>query len=234
MQSDTVCAIERLMFPERVRALADKGLQLMTRRDTLVQDLKGIRQEAEALEARHTLLLKVGELFRALMDKLVTDQLKVLESVVTEGLRTIFFDQDLTFEADLATRYNKVAIDFQLRQGDGPLAIRGNPMEAFGGGPVCVASVLLRVLTLLRLKRYPLLFLDETLSAVSDEYIDVSVLFLKHLAAKTGMPVLLVTHKQGFLEHADNAYRGVEVITEDGARHLVLKQLRTSTTKSVV
>ena len=226
MQDNTVCSVEGLAWSKRVRDITDLGLQLTTRRDTLMQDLKSIRREAEALEEQYTLLLKVGELFRALMDKLVTDQLKLLESVVTDGLRTIFFDQELTFEADLATRYNKVAIDFQLRQGDGPLAIRGSPMESFGGGPVSVASLLLRVLTLMRLKRYPLLFLDETLSAVSDEYVDITGLFLKRLAAKTGIDVLLVTHKQGFLEHADYAYRGVEAVTLSGARHLTLKQLR--------
>lgn len=227
MQSDTVCSVERLTtWSRRVRNLSNLGLQLTTRRDTLVQDLKGIRQEAEALEAKYILLLKVGELFRALMDKLVTDQLKLLESVVTEGLRTIFFDQALTFEAELATRYNKVAIDFQLRQGEGPLAIRGNPMESFGGGPVSVASLILRVLTLIRLKRYPLLFLDETLSAVSDEYVDVTVAFLKRLAEKTGIDILLVTHKHGFLENADYAYRGAIATNTDGVEHLTLKQLR--------
>jgi ABC-type bacteriocin/lantibiotic exporter with double-glycine peptidase domain len=71
-----------------------------------------------------------------------------------------------------------------------------------------------------------LLFLDETLSAVSDEYIDLTGRFLKRLAASAIIDVLLVTHKQGYLDNADLAYRGHEQIIEDGSRHLVLKQLR--------
>jgi len=185
-------------------------------------------EEIEVLSQRITRLLKVGELFRALMDLLVASQVRSIETIVTDGLHTIFFDQSLTFEAEIGTRYNKVAIDFLMRQGEGALAIRDKPMEGFGGGPVSVASLLLRVLTLLRLGRKPMLFLDETLSAVSDEYVDTTGRFLKRLAASAGVDILLVTHKQAYLDNADNAYRGQEVCTEDGAKHLALKQLRGS------
>lgn len=227
MQGDPVHAVEGLSeWRRRVRALSDSSLRLVTRRDTLASDLERVEREAEELAQRIRLLLKVGELFRALMDRLVADQVKVIENVVTDGLRTIFFDQVLAFEAEVGTRYNKVSIDFLLKQGEGALAIRDRPLEAFGGGPVSVASLLLRILTLIRLGRRPLLFLDETLSAVSDEYVDLTGRFLKRLAASASIDVLLVTHKQGYLDNADLAYRGHEQLVDDGSRHLVLKQLR--------
>jgi hypothetical protein len=227
MQGDAVHAIEGLSdWRRRVQDLSDTSLRLVTRRDTFAADLERVEREAESLALRITLLLKVGELFRTLMDHLVANQVRAIEAVITDGLRTIFYDQVLSFEADIGTRYNKVSIDFLLKQGEGALAIRDRPLEAFGGGPVSVASLLLRILTLIRLGRRPLLFLDETLSAVSDEYIDLTGRFLKRLAASAVIDVLLVTHKQGYLDNADLAYRGHEQIVEDGSRHLVLKQLR--------
>ena len=220
-------ALERLSdWQRRVRAVSDTGVRLRTLRDTLTVELERVEQETLDLEQRVTLLLKVGELFRALMDHLVTDQVKAIEGVITDGLRTILFDQKLAFEAEVGTRYNKVSIDFFLRQGDGALAIRDKPLEGFGGGPVSVASLLLRVLTLIRLGRKPLLFLDETLSAVSDEYIDTTGRFLKYLAENAGVDILLVTHKQGYLDHADMAYRGYEIREDDGSCHFALKTLR--------
>jgi ABC-type branched-subunit amino acid transport system ATPase component len=212
-----------------VRAVSDQGIRLATRRDALATDLARTEEEIEALSRRVTCLLKVTELFQALMNRLVTDQVKTIERIVTDGLHTIFFDQELTFEAEIGTRYNKVAIDFLMRQGEGALAIRDKPLEGFGGGPVSVASLLLRVLTMLRLGRKPILFLDETLSAVSDEYVDTTGRFLKRLAASAGIDILLVTHKQAYLDNADAAYRGQEVCVEDGSKHLGLKQLRGST-----
>ena len=227
MQGDAVHAVEGLSdWRRRVRAISDTSLQLVTRRDTIAADLERVEREAESLALRITLLLKVGELFRTLMDRLVTDQVRAIESVVTDGLRTIFFDQVLAFEAELGTRYNKISIDFLLKQGEGALAIRDRPLEAFGGGPVSIASLLLRILTMIRLGRRPLLFLDETLSAVSDEYVDLTGRFLKKLAASAMIDVLLVTHKTAYMDNADLAYRGHEQIADDGSRHLLLKQLR--------
>jgi ABC-type Fe3+/spermidine/putrescine transport system ATPase subunit len=76
--------------------------------------------------------------------------------------------------------------------------------------------------------RWPLLVLDEALGAVSEEYADQTALFLRNLAQKVGMDILLVTQtqKQSFCDHAASAYRCFEVVEEDGTRHLALRSLR--------
>jgi hypothetical protein len=184
-------------------------------------------KEAEAtdLTDRIDKLVKVGELFRALMDQLVTKQVRTVEGVVTEGLSTIFHDLGLGFEAELSTKYNKVSVDFLFRQGaaDDPLAIRGKPLDSFGGGPSAVADLILRMLAVLRLKKKPIMLLDETLASVSEEYVDATGHFLKQLSESMGLDVLLVTHKHTFLDHADKSYRCSEVILEDDSRHLELR-----------
>jgi chromosome segregation ATPase len=216
--------VDSLRSGQRLRAIRESATSLQVLRDQLHKELDTRHQEVESLTLRLDLLSKVGELFRALMDRLVLDHVRSIEQVVSEGLRTIFVDQDLSFEAEVSQRYNKIAIDFVIRQDNERVPVRGHPLESFGGGPASVASLILRVIALLRLKRWPFLALDETLAAVSDDYVDQTGLFLRKLAETTGISILLVTHKQAFLDHAVVAYRGTTVVGEDGSRHLRLQR----------
>jgi hypothetical protein len=161
------------------------------------------------------------------MDKLVLDQVKSIEDIVTEGLKSIFFDQQLKFEAEVSQKYNKVAIDFFFRQGADATAVRGHPLESFGGGPSSIASLVLRLLSLLRLKRTPVILLDETLGAVNgDEYIDAAGRFLHKLASTTGIDILYVSQKATFVDHADVAYQAGSETHEDGRWSLNLRRVR--------
>lgn len=210
----------------RVRALGQKSAQFVALRDRLNGELRRKQDEVSQLSERLEQLTKVSELFRLLMDLLVDKQVKVVEGIVTEGLRTIFHDLELSFEAEVGTKYNRVSVDFFMRQGDEISGHRGKPLEAFGGGPSSVAALLLRILTTLRLKRFPLLVLDEALGAVSDEYTDQTGRFLASLADKMGIDILLVTHKPAFLDHADVAYRGEEITETDGTRRLGIRCIK--------
>ena len=174
-------------------------------------------------------LAKVGELFRALMDRLVMNQVRSVEKVITEGLRTIFFDQVLSFEAEIVQRYNRIHIDFYIRQehDGGKYVVRGRPLSNFGGGPATIASFVLRLLVLMKLKRWPVLLLDETLMAVSPEYIEQTSLFLKKLAQSTGTPLLLVTQQHAFIEQSTLVYSASEGISE-GRPRLEIHRVRGS------
>jgi DNA repair exonuclease SbcCD ATPase subunit len=215
------------VWRRHVQDLTRRAARVQAARDQLAADLAERRREVEHLSARIERLTKVGELLRVLMDKLVLDQVRTVESVVTEGLRTIFFDQLLTFETEVSQKYNKVAIDFFIREGKEAVAVRGHPLESFGGGPSSIASFILRLLALLRMKRAPVMFLDESLAAVSDDYVDTTGQFLQKLAASTGIDVLMVTHKSAFLDHADCAYQGHTMVEEsDGTWSLGLRKIR--------
>lgn len=228
MRSDSVHAVEGLS--QRVQALRDKSVRLKTLRDRLQQDLQDKRDDVAALSSRIEKLTKVGELFRTLMDMLVVDQVRSVETVVTEGFRTIFHDQELSFESDIGPKYNKISVDFKIREGakDNPFAPRGHPLSSFGGGPASVASLILRVLTVMRLGRYPLFILDEALGAVSEEYSEETAQFLRDLSEKMGIDIMLVTQtqKQSFCDQASLAYRCSQEALEDGTRYLALRTLK--------
>lgn len=218
MQGNSLHAVEGLSsYSDRIRTLQDAATRLKAVRDEVLSSLDLKQTEIEELDAEHDVLVKVSELYRMLLDKLVLTQVHALEGLVTEGLKTIFFDQDLSFKAELATKYNKVSVDLFFCQGDPENGgYKGPPLESFGGGPSSLASLVLRVMTLLRMKRRRILLLDETLMAVSDEYIDSTGQFLQRLAETSGLDILLVTHKPAFLEHAATAYQGTSL--EVGSR----------------
>jgi hypothetical protein len=226
MSGNEVHAVEELA--KRVRALSDNSVQFVALRDRMVSELASKEAEVVELSVKIEMLTKVGELFRVLMDLMVVKQVRAVEDIVTEGLQSIFRDLDLSFEADVGPKYNKVSVDFFIRQGakDDPLSHRGKPMEAFGGGPSSVASLVLRVLTVLRLKRWPFLVLDEALGAVSDEYTEPTGQFIQALAKKMGISVLLVTHKPAFVDHADTAYKCSEIVADDATRRLGLGSIK--------
>jgi hypothetical protein len=210
-----------------VRSLAQRAARAQALRDQVASELDTRIKEVDTLAARVDVLAKVGELFRALMDRLVLSQVRSVEAVITEGLKTIFFDQVLSFEAEIVQRYNRVNIDFFIREehDGGKYVVRGRPLSNFGGGPATISSFVLRLLVLMKLKRWPVLLLDETLSAVSPEYIDQTGLFLKKLAQSTGTPILLVTQQHAFVEQASMAY-AASVGVKDGRPRLEINRVR--------
>lgn len=227
MSGDAFHAIHDLSsWEQRVQSIRKSVVRAQTMRDTIATDLSRKQAETAKLANFVERVAKAGELLRLLMDKLVLDQVRSIESVVSEGLRSIFFDQDLSFEAEVGQSRNKISIDLMVRSGLDGISIVGPPLETVGGGVSSIASLTLRLLALMRLKKFPLLLLDETLSAVSDEYVDATGQFLAKLAAKTGIPILLVTHKQAFLDHAKGAYQGFQDSDPGGGKLLTLKNLR--------
>ncbi len=207
----------------KVGLLRDRKAHLTTLRDKLQNDLSEKELEVKQLTRKVESLALVAELFRRLMDILVDKQVKSVEKVATKGLQTIFPDLNLSLESEVGPKYNKISVEFFLRRGAGPTSHRGRPLRAFGGGPASVISLILRVLTIKKLGLYPFLLLDESLGAVSDEYIDLTSLFLKSLSAKTGIDILLVTHKPAFAEHSSSTYRCQE-LTDGVVTNLALRK----------
>lgn len=134
---------------------------------------------------------------------------RTIEALVTQGLQTIFSDE-LSFHLVPGVRAKTPIVDFQVRSTlDDGRTVDTNVMDARGGGLAATVGFLLRVVILLlnRQRGDTIVFLDETFAHVSAEYLPRLVEFLKELAAKTGIQIIMVTHEDAFLEAADTAYR---------------------------
>ena len=176
------------------------------------------QQEIARLGSEDILLEKVGELFKHLINKYVYEYAESFSQIVTEGLQTIYHDQDVRFDIEVEQKRGKVSAAFVLEQN----GFRASPLTSFGGGVSAVISLLLRILVLLKsdLARY--LILDESLAALSEHYVEGCGDFLRKLCSELGIHVLLVTHNADFIEQSDNAYMG----STDKNGRLQLKRIR--------
>ena len=166
-----------------------------------------LREEADLLD-------RVSELFRLLIDTEVTIGIQAVEKLQTEGLRSVFDDQDLSVRSVVDIQRGKVSVDLITvqRQGSGPVPsdpdgdIEGASNDAFGGAVSTVESVLLRVAIILRRGLRMFMWLDETLPAFDSQYVVNMGRFLSVLCKRLHMDILCVTHNHLLADAADKRY----------------------------
>lgn len=161
--------------------------------------------ELQRLRSEEMVMDQVSTLFRYLMRKEIYEHAERFSDIVTQGLMTIFHDQNLSFRVEVEEKRGKVSVKFLTMESNH----EGDPLKAFGGGVAAIESLLLRLMVLKRQGLAPYLFLDESLAALSEEYVPVAAMFLKELCKRFGVNLLLITHNKAFQEYADHVYLAV-------------------------
>lgn len=189
-------------------SLRDAITKATTRREDALRRHEGLVAGIRALEVEEELADLSAALLRTMIDAEVTEGVKAVEELLTEGLQAVFEDQDLSVRSEIEVQHGKVSVTFLTvqKQADGTVT-EGPCMEAYGGAVTTVQSVLLRVLVTLRRGLRPVLFLDETLPAFDSNYVHNMGLFLRTLCSRLGFDILLVSHNPAMVEAADVAYR---------------------------
>lgn len=196
------------MVEDRLRSLAEQSAKIVGRREAAKDSLKGSLAAVRVLEGRVDLLDLVAALLRTLIDSEITEGVKAIEALQSEGVRAVFDDQDINVRAEVEVSRGKVNVSLVTSQkkenGD---VIEGVSLEGFGGAVSTVQSILLRLALIFRRGLRPILMLDESLPAFDERYVLNMAAFLKSLCAKMGVDILLVTHNPALVEAADRAYR---------------------------
>jgi hypothetical protein len=194
-------------------SLATAELRSKIDRATGLRD--GLRSRAETartaitrLEAEESLLSLVQVFLQKFIDQEVTVGVQAVEKLLTEGLQTVFNDQDLKVKSVVDVQRGKVSVDLITVQThkDGH-EIEGSSGDSFGGAVATMESILLRAIIILRRGLRPLMLLDETLPAINHDYLVSTGRFLSVLCKRLGMDILLVTHNPALEEAANRAYR---------------------------
>lgn len=190
-------AARRVLDRQRGEAFA-----LATAGQQVTAQIADLTQVVELHDKAAHVLTAIGE------ERQATAQ-HTIETLVTEGLRTIF-GPELSFHLVPAVRAKTPVVDFRVRStlDDGSI-VDTDVMDARGGGLSATVGFLLRLVILLLSanRQDSVLFLDETFAHVSAEYLPRLIEFLKDLVTKTGVQIVLVTHDESFLEAADTVYR---------------------------
>ena len=186
------------------RATANKALGL---RDALDQQIEENDRRIADLQNEEELLDLVANLIRQLIDAEVTDGVRAVEKLQSEGLQEIFHDQALSVRAEVEESRGKVSVTLltQRKQKDGSV-VEGVADQSFGGSILTMQSILMRITVIFRRNMRPLLLLDETLGAVANKYVDRAARFLSTLCKRLGLDVLLITHDEALVGAAHRAY----------------------------
>lgn len=193
---------------DEVKSLQQKAIIATTRRDDAVRRYAALESQLIKLQSEEELATLSAALLRTLIDQEVSNSVKAVEELMTEGLQAVFEDQDLSVRADINIQHGKVSVDFITvqKRSDGS-TIEGLSKDAFGGAVTTVQSVILRVLVTLRRGLKPILFMDETLPAFDSNYVHNMGRFLQTLCRRLGYNMLLVSHNPAMVEAANVAYR---------------------------
>jgi DNA repair exonuclease SbcCD ATPase subunit len=205
---------------EKHDRLSDQFEKAVYAYEHLLDEKSALEDEISDLREDILVLKKVEELFKFLLDEYVHQYAESFSKVVTNGLQTIFHDQDLEFDVNVTQKRKKVYVEFETVEGER----KGPALEAFGGGVASVESLLLRVLVILKTGLSRHLVLDESLASLSEEYIENMSSFLKKMCDHLDMDILLVTHNRSFVDHADTSYRAYEE-EDDGETYLKLEKV---------
>jgi len=186
-----------------ISPLEKKLTRMVAMRDMVSSDIFNLEGKIETLDGEVKVLEMVSELFRTLIDKEIQQAVETLKRLQSKGLGVVFEDQEVSVEASVSVKRGKVSVDLATCQ-DGS---EGNAMESYGGSVVTLQSILLRLMVIKRRGLRPCLFLDESISAISEEYAKNMSKFFQTLCRKLGLDMMVITHNAELAEHADKIYR---------------------------
>ena len=178
------------------------------RRDALRSLLDQTNAKIASLVEEERLLGFVSDLFRELIDAEIKSGVQITENLLSDGLSAVFYDQMLSVKAEVGVQRGKITVDLitSQMQENGQIT-EGIATEGFGGSVATVQSTLLRLIVAMRRKLRLVLFLDESLGALDEQYVERMGNFLRDLCEKLGVDILLITHNPPLVHAAHKAYR---------------------------
>lgn len=172
----------------------------------LANQAKALKQDIVNLQLLSESCEKVSILFRSLADTKQQHCQNQIESLVTQGLRTIF-SEDMSFHIISETKRGNAHVEFVVRSAVDGEIVETPVLGARGGGVAVVVGFLLRlVVLLLTPSSRRLMLLDESFAQLSEDYEPRLAEFLAELVKKTDLQILMVTHSNAYSDLADQVY----------------------------
>jgi hypothetical protein len=179
---------------DRLRYLEGVYSNKVDQRDKLTKVVSAAEEEQAVLQ-------KTEKVLKHLVERLAKKDLSKMDDLVTYGLNTVFPGRDIKFKTELVERGNKIKINLKTLY-NGSLVDPDNKSSI-----TVVESFLLRILCIAKLKKAPLLLMDETFSAVGSEYIENISKLISKLAKKLNIDILLVTHNPAFQAYSGKSFQ---------------------------
>lgn len=188
--------------------LKERFLRVKTLQETEQKKVNDLDLEIAFLESDLDVKQQAQGVLDLLAEKEVEEGVKTYISLLDEGLKAIFPEQDISQVAEITKIRGKVSVRLKtVVKGKDGIEVEGEGLDTFGGAVSTVQSLLLRVSLLLKRGLRPVLVLDETFPAVDENRVELLVDFLKALCSRLDMDILCVSHNTSLAESADRSYR---------------------------
>lgn len=205
---------------ERLRKLRDDIAAVKANRDLVRTQIISTTASITSSRYKADLNQRGSEVIKKWLEDLLRSNVDSISELVTTALNHIIFDQKLTFRIIQEPKYHRLAMRFVIEEN----GVEADPMASYGGGAVVVASFVLRVAIMARLKMSNLLLLDESMFALANRYVPAAADFMKQLSEETGINIFMVTHNDEFMANAHLAYEGYTETGSDGLKSLRLRR----------
>ena len=150
---------------------------------------------------------KAQKILQELIATYSIEKVKKIEKIVTDTLRVIFYDKNLTFCVDVVDKKNQKSVYFFIEEEHADNVIRlPLSQNSVAGGILVVTAFILQIYFIKYFNLPPFIFLDEAFSQVSDQYIPNLNQFLSSLKDVYGLIIVLITHDPRFSELAERTY----------------------------
>jgi DNA repair exonuclease SbcCD ATPase subunit len=200
-----------------MKDLDSRFYRLRTLKESCEKRIDGLENEIAFLELDKDKKTEAGVILDSLSQDEVERGVSAYISLLEEGLKAIFPEQEVGLKAEIKRVRGKVAVNLKTTfKGEDGLEIEGDGMDAFGGAVTTIQSLLLRISLILKRNLRPMLILDETFPAVDGDRVEILVDFLKILCNRLDMDILCITHDPTIAENCDIGYKITP--TKDGAK----------------
>lgn len=201
----------KLLAEELLNSRREQSAVLEYRATELDKNIFSSTEKSSRMETELATMKVASALLQELVDQVSITNIARIEKLVNQALQTIFHDiEGLEFKIISEVKRNLIAYRLVLMKH----GVEGG-INSFGGGPWSVVAVILKILFCILAKRFPLLVLDESLSFLSEHYIESASSFLKEMSKEFGIPILMVTHQPLFSENSDHIYQAKRVSSNE-------------------
>lgn len=191
----------------------NKALQLKSKYETLLNQLSTVETQKSELNSKmKALYKKVGtyesaiDYMKKLIDVLSRKHINHLEKLLNSAVQSIFYDKDYHIEFEISEYRNNNNLTIYLIE----TLEDGNEIKTDiknnGFGLKSIIGLILQVYFIMYHNQSRILFMDESLSAISTNYIEYVKELINSLAKEYGFIFVLVNHDPRWNDLADRVY----------------------------
>lgn len=131
-----------------------------------------------------------------------------VDGIVTAGMRSIFEDETIECRLDFSIKRNQATVEPIMITRNGKTERNNRIADADSGGMANVAAFLYKIvaLRLMTPRRRQILFADEPFRNLSRGRLYAAGVFVKEIAKRLGIQVVMVTHQPEHIDAGDVVY----------------------------